>query len=127
MVHFASGSDVIKYSDYGALASIARVIKGTPNLRVAIIGHTDQTGDESTNNELSYNRGLAVIDHLVNNHGVSRGQLVLMWAGQGEALVPSTASYMNRRVEFRVASPEDVEQDPPSLNLDGNGNEDDGY
>ncbi len=127
MVHFASASDVVKYSDYGALASIARVIKGTPNLRIAVIGHTDQTGDESTNNELSYNRALAVIDHLVNNHGVSRGQLVLMWAGQGEALVPSTASYMNRRVEFRVASPEDVEQDPPSFNLDGNGNEDDGY
>jgi outer membrane protein OmpA-like peptidoglycan-associated protein len=122
MVHFGSGSDVIKYSDYGTLASVARVIKGSPDLRIAIIGHTDQTGDESTNNELSYNRALAVIDHLVNNHGIARGRLVLMWKGQGEALVPSTASYMNRRVEFRVASPEDVEQDPPSFDFNSNGN-----
>jgi OOP family OmpA-OmpF porin len=122
MVHFSSASDVIKYSDYGTLASIARVIKGTPDLRIAVIGYTDQTGDEATNNELSYNRALAVISHLVNNHGISRGRLVLMWKGQEEALVPATSSYMNRRVEFRVAGPNDIEQDPPSMDFDGNGN-----
>ncbi len=120
MVHFGSASAVIKYSDYGTLASIARVIKGSPELRIAVIGYTDQTGDEATNNELSYNRALAVIEHLVNNHGVARGRLVLMWKGQDDALVPSTSSYMNRRVEFRVASPEDIEQDPPSMDFDGN-------
>lgn len=124
MVHFASGSDVIKYSDYGSLASIARVIKGSPDLRIVVVGHTDQTGDEATNNELSYNRALAVIEHLVNNHGVSRGRLVLHWGGQGDPLVPATSSYMNRRVEFRVASPDDVEMDPPSFGTDSNG---DGY
>ncbi len=124
MVHFASGSDVIKYSDYGTLASVARVIKGQPDLRIAVIGYTDQTGNETTNNELSYNRALAVIDHLVNNHGVSRGKLVLLWKGQDDALVPATSSYMNRRVEFRVASPDDVEMDPPSFEYNSNG---DGY
>ncbi|MBK7873772.1 MAG: hypothetical protein IPJ74_25500 [Saprospiraceae bacterium] len=45
---------------------------------------------------------------------LGRGRLVIQWKGQQEALVPSASSYMNRRVEFRVAAPEDVEMDPPS-------------
>ncbi|MCB0610069.1 MAG: OmpA family protein [Lewinella sp.] len=114
MIHFGTDSYSIKYSDYGSLASIARMLKGNPNLRLVIIGHTDQTGDEAYNDMLSYQRANAVIEHLVNNHGIGRGRLVLQWKGKQDALVPSSASYMNRRVEFAVASPSDTEMDPPA-------------
>lgn len=114
MIHFGNDAAAIKYSDYGTLAGIARMMKSNPNLRLVITGHTDATGVEESNNALSYQRSQAVVDHLVENHGIGRGRLVIQWKGQQEALVPSASSYMNRRVEFRVAAPEDVEMDPPS-------------
>ncbi|MCO6476116.1 MAG: OmpA family protein [Phaeodactylibacter sp.] len=113
MIHFGTSSNNIKYSDYGTLASIARMLKGNPNIRLVVTGYTDATGEVPSNNVLSYQRAKSVVDHFVNNHGIGRGRLVLQWKGQNELLVPSSSSYMNRRVEFRVAQPEDVEMDPP--------------
>lgn len=114
MIHFGTSSNNVKYSDYGTLASIARMLKGNPNIRLVVAGYTDATGEVPSNNQLSYLRAKAVVDHLVNNHGIGRGRLVLEWKGQNDLLVPSNSSYMNRRVEFRVAQPGDVEMDPPA-------------
>lgn len=114
MLHFGNEVHTIKYSDYGTLAGIAKMMKNNPQMRLVVTGHTDATGPEELNNVLSYDRAKAVVNHLVENHGIGRGRLIIEWKGQQEALVPSGSSYMNRRVEFRVASPEDVEMDPPS-------------
>ncbi|MEZ4988515.1 MAG: OmpA family protein [Saprospiraceae bacterium] len=116
MIHFGIDNYTVKYADYGTLASLARMLKSNPNIRLIVTGFTDQTGAESYNEGLSYQRAKSVIDHLVNQHGIARGRLVLHWKGQSDALVPAAASYMNRRVEFRVAEGSDVEMDPP-LNL----------
>lgn len=114
MIHFGTDSYSIKYSDYGTLASIARMMKGNPGLRLVVTGFTDSTGPENVNNALSFRRASAIVDHMVNNHGIGRGRLVLQWKGPNELLVPQGNSYMNRRVEFRVAQPDDVEMDPPA-------------
>lgn len=114
MIHFPTDVSTVKYSDYGTLASIGRMMKGNPQLRLVVLGHTDQTGNESLNDRLSYQRANAIIEHLVTNYGIGRGRLILQWKGSNEALVPSSSSYMNRRVEFRVATPGDVEMDPPA-------------
>lgn len=114
MIHFASDGATVKYSDYGTLASIGRMLKGNAQLRLVVTGHTDQIGNESLNDRLSYQRANAVIEHLMTNYGIGRGRLVLQWKGKKDALVPSSSSYMNRRVEFRVAAPDDVEMDPPA-------------
>lgn len=114
MIHFGTDSYSIKYSDYGTLASMARMLKGNPNMKLVVIGHTDQTGSEEYNEYLSYQRSKGIVDHLVNNHGIGRGRLILNWKGKTDALVPSSSSYMNRRVEFRVATSQDVEMDPPA-------------
>lgn len=114
MIHFGTDSHAIKYSDYGTLASIGRMMKGNPNIRLVVTGFADATSTEEHNNSLSYKRANAVIEHLVNNQGIGRGRFVLQWKGETELLVPSGSSYMNRRVEFRVAQPDDVEMDPPA-------------
>ncbi|NRB53290.1 MAG: OmpA family protein [Saprospiraceae bacterium] len=118
MIHFGSDQSTVKYSDYGTLASIGRMMKGNPNLRLVVSGYTDQTGPESYNNLLSYQRAKAVIEHLSTNHSIGRGRFVLQYGGKENALVPRSASYMNRRVEFRVATASDVEMDPPSPGSD---------
>lgn len=113
MIHFPTDSYVIKYSDYGTLAGIAKMMKGNKKLKLVVKGYTDETGPENYNQNLSYDRAREVIDHLVNNHGIGRGRLVLTWGGQGDALVPSVSSFVNRRVEFKVATEDDVEMDAP--------------
>lgn len=113
MIHFGTDSDRIKYSDYGTLASIARMMKGNPQMRLVVTGFADASAPESYNDELSYLRAKSVIEHMVNKHGIGRGRFVLQWKGESELLVPSGNSYMNRRVEFRLAQPDDVEMDPP--------------
>jgi OOP family OmpA-OmpF porin len=123
MIHFGTDASTVKYSDYGTLASIARMMKGNPGIRLVITGFADASAPESYNNELSYERAKSVVEHLVNNHGIGRGRLVLQWKGEAELLVPTGSSYMNRRVEFRVAQPNDVEMDPPS----GGSKSSDGY
>ena len=119
MVHFAIDSYTIKYSDYGNLASIARMMKSNPDIRLVIQGFTDATGGEAYNNQLSYLRAKSVIDHLVDTHGIGRGRLVLQWKGSDASLVPETSSLMNRRVEFRTAGAGDFEMDPPAADGDG--------
>ncbi|MEM1214122.1 MAG: OmpA family protein [Bacteroidota bacterium] len=119
MIHFGVDSYRVKFSDYGTLSSVARMLKANPEMRLVITGYTDQTGPESYNEGLSYQRALAVADHLENQHRIGRGRMVLQWKGQDEALVPSAASYMNRRVEFRMATGTDYEMDPPTLGGSG--------
>jgi len=114
MLHFNSSSSQIKYSDYGNLAGVGRMLKANPNIRLVVTGFTDSTGSESVNNQLSYERSKNVIEHLVNSHGIARGRFVLQWKGSADNLVPTNSSYMNRRAEFRIAGPGDVEQDPPA-------------
>ncbi len=119
MIHFGTDSYSIKYSDYGNLASIARTLRSNPSMRLVVTGYADATGAETYNNQLSYSRAKAVIDHLVTVQNIGRGRFVLQWKGSNESLVPSNASYMNRRVELRVAGAGDVEMDPPSGKTDG--------
>ncbi|MCB9283775.1 MAG: OmpA family protein [Lewinellaceae bacterium] len=114
MVHFNIDSYKIRESDYGNLASIANVLKSNPKIRIVVQGFTDKTASDDYNNILSYNRAQAAIDHLVNLNGIDRNRLVLQYGGESNNLVPSSgSSLMNRRVEFRVATKDDVEMPAP--------------
>lgn len=106
MIHFDIDSYKIKNAMYSDLAGIAQVLQANPTIRIMVKGYTDKTASDSYNQLLSYNRAQAAIDHLVNNHNISRNRLVLTYGGENEALVPVQGnSYMNRRVEFKVAEP----------------------
>lgn len=129
MIHFGNDSYRLRHADYGNIANIATVLKNNPNMKVVVRGYTDKTGSESYNQVLSYRRAEAAVNHLVNAHGIPREQLVLQYGGTDDALVPSNSSLINRRAEFRVASPEDQEMAAPSGAGSGNfqGQRDEGY
>ena len=125
MIHFNIDSYQVRTSDYGHLASVANVLKSNPKVSIVIQGFTDKTASDDYNNVLSYNRAQAAIDHLVNLHGIDRGRLILQYGGESNSLVPSNgSSLMNRRVEFRVATAQDVEmpapQGAPAPKVEGN-------
>lgn len=119
MIHFNIDSYKIRYADYGNLSNVASVLEKNPKMKLVVSGYTDQTASDDYNETLSYRRAMATIDHLVNNHGVDRNRLLLQYGGEQENLVPSSgSSLMNRRVEFRLATPDDTEMAPPK-SLDG--------
>ncbi|MEO0734502.1 MAG: OmpA family protein, partial [Bacteroidota bacterium] len=114
MIYFPLGQSRVKYSDYGILSSVARVIQGNPGMKLVIRGYTDRVGNAANNRVLSYRRAEAVINHLVNQHGISRDALILQFRGEENAIVPLDKSYINRRVEFLTAEPGDQEDAAPA-------------
>ncbi len=107
MIHFNLDRYTIRHADYGNLANIAHVMKANPSIRIVVTGYTDRSSTDSYNRMLSYNRAKAAIEHLVNVLGVSRERLILNYGGEDKNLVPTNgANFMNRRVEFKVATDE---------------------
>jgi OmpA-OmpF porin, OOP family len=107
MIHYDLNSAAVKQSEYGNLSAVANVLKSNPGVRVVVTGFTDKSATDGYNQGLSYRRAQNAIDALVKNFGVDRSRLVLNYDGENNTLVPTTAAnFMNRRVEFKVASAE---------------------
>lgn len=71
--------------------------------RFRIAGHTDAVGSEAYNEGLSARRARAVVDYLVERHGIDRGRLAALGLGERELADPKDpASAVNRRVEVRT-------------------------
>ena len=114
MIHFSNDSYTVRAADYGHLKNIADVMTKNPNLRVVVEGFTDKTAGEEYNRVLSYNRARSAKEYLTNRYGISGDRLIIMYEGEDASLVPvSGSSFMNRRVEFRVAAAGDQEMAQP--------------
>ncbi len=117
MIHFDFNKATIKESDFGNLRNIANVLKSNPALKVVVTGYTDRVSSESYNQTLSYKRAEMAVDHLVKKEGVDRSRLVVNYKGEEDVLVNTkSADYMNRRVEFKVATSE-TEMAAPSREM----------
>jgi outer membrane protein OmpA-like peptidoglycan-associated protein len=104
-VRFATASDKLTKADQTLLDTLAKALK-TPDLakdRFAVAGHTDATGDDRINQELSCARALAVKRYL-SGKGVALARLSAYGFGSGRPLeAGQTDSPANRRVEIRKA------------------------
>jgi OmpA-OmpF porin, OOP family len=100
---FDVNSDRIKPQCYGAVKEIANVLNENPNVKVKIVGHTDNDGDDAANLDLSKRRAAAVKNMLMNTFNVNAGRMET--DGKGETQ-PQAANdtpenkAQNRRVEF---------------------------
>jgi len=84
------------------------MLAGDPHLYLVLEGHTDDSGPEAYNLDLSAQRALAVRDVLSNQLGISPERLKVTALGSAEPLQPNstvTSRAHNRRVEIRVAEP----------------------
>ncbi len=84
------------------LASIAAYLKGNPTQQVLIEGHTDSTGTESHNHELSLRRGTAVETFFLRN-GVDPRRIQVRGLGEDHPIASngtSSGRQQNRRVEI---------------------------
>lgn len=85
------------------LLEIGRMLQEHPELRLRIEGHTDSTGDEAANLELSRRRAQAVRDFLLSSHGIEPGRLEAEGFGPARPVDDNTTPegrQNNRRVEL---------------------------
>jgi OOP family OmpA-OmpF porin len=78
--------------------------KENPSLRVEISGHTDNSGSESYNLQLSQKRAQAVYDYLVS-HGVDAARLNPKGYGSHEPIADNDTEegrQKNRRIQFKL-------------------------
>lgn len=104
-VNFAVGSDVIEASSFPLLEQVASVFQTHPEItRVAIDGHTDNTGASAANITLSQKRAMAVVRWLVD-HGVDTRRLEARGFGPRRPIADNKTAEgkaKNRRVEFQI-------------------------
>jgi OOP family OmpA-OmpF porin len=103
-VRFRSGSAELDPRSEPLLEQVAIALQGTPDLRVRVEGHTDNTGPEELNEELSEQRAGRVRDNLVQR-GVSSDRLEIRGEGESRPIAPNrtrAGRAKNRRVELVV-------------------------
>jgi outer membrane protein OmpA-like peptidoglycan-associated protein len=89
------------------LDSFAGSLQGDPNVRVSIVGHTDSTGNDATNNPLSLERAQSVRDYL-SSRGVSSSRIDTAGRGEREPIADNGSEAgraRNRRVEIYLREP----------------------
>jgi outer membrane protein OmpA-like peptidoglycan-associated protein len=83
--------------------NVAR-LKGEPNIRVEVAGHTDSIGSDAYNQKLSERRAQAVVDYLVSK-GVDPKRLKAVGYGKSKPIASNATEAgraENRRVELQV-------------------------
>ena len=106
---FATGSSDLGPGDFTSLTELADYLKTHPERRVALVGHTDAEGSLGGNISLSKRRAASVMDRLVNDFGVSPGQLEAEGIGYLAPIASNqtdSGRTQNRRVEAILVSTE---------------------
>ena len=93
-------------SQYGSsLHRVADALAENPGATAILEGHTDDTGPEGYNQELSSRRAIEVRNALVDQLHVPTSRLTAVGAGAADPAQPNssaTGRAYNRRVEIRL-------------------------
>lgn len=106
-VEFRESSSDIRSSSFAVLDRLVNFSRNCPHAGISITGHSDASGSEAGNLQLSLQRARAVANYL-ERRGVAANRLVVTGAG---SMVPvadnSTARgrELNRRIEFELLEP----------------------
>ena len=109
-IAFALNSATLLPAGQVQVKALAGAMQGErlASYRFQVIGHTDASGGEAHNQQLSEKRAAAVVDTLVKEYGIAAGRLIAEGRGESElkaGLAPESAEH--RRVEIVLAA--DVE------------------
>ncbi|CFX42527.1 putative OmpA/MotB domain protein [Candidatus Filomicrobium marinum] len=103
-IRFRFASARLESGSTGTLDRLVEIVKGCPDFRIEVIGHTDAIGPSDQNLILSKERAQVVINYLTNA-GVDTSRLSATGYGETRPIVPNTSASnraRNRRIEFSV-------------------------
>ena len=93
----------IKPESASTLAEMASLLKAEPNLKVLVVGHTDNVGTFEFNEDLSKRRAKAVVSELAANYGIAAERMLPLGASFMSPVSTNSTEEgraLNRRVEL---------------------------
>ena len=105
---FDSGTSDLGAGPFDALGALAQVLHAQPDLRIALVGHTDNVGSLERNIELSRSRAAMVRQRMIDAYEIAPERMDAQGMGY---LSPRTTNLTeegreaNRRVEAVILSP----------------------
>ena len=104
-IRFDFNQATVKPESAPTLTEMAALLRSQPELKVLVVGHTDNAGTFEFNQDLSQRRAKAVVAELTTNHGIAADRLTPLGAS---FLAPVSTNRteegraLNRRVELVV-------------------------
>ena len=102
-LYFDTDKADLKQESAPSLAEIGKLLKAQPDLKVYIVGHTDNAGGFDYNMSLSQRRAKSVVDQLIQSYGISPDRLKPAGAGMIAPVATNddeAGRGKNRRVEI---------------------------
>ena len=102
-IYFDTGKSELKPESQGTLDEISKLLKADPNLKLYVVGHTDNTGMFDANIKLSMDRAVAVVNALVSQFSVNAIRLRAFGDGPTSPVASNEKEEgraLNRRVEL---------------------------
>jgi len=90
---------------YAVLGEHQWIVASYPDLKFKIEGHTDSTGTDATNNELSLKRSITVRDYLIGQH-IAASAIDAQGLGSAQPVADNETAdgrARNRRVEIVIS------------------------
>jgi outer membrane protein OmpA-like peptidoglycan-associated protein len=104
-ITFGTDQDAVKAGFYQTLNSVALVLKKFKQTTVDVFGHTDSTGSDQHNFDLSQRRALSVANYL-SGQGVDQRRFAVTGFGETRPVASNATAEgraQNRRVEIQLS------------------------
>lgn len=100
---FETNSDIIQPTSLSAVNVIAEYLKANPTVKLKVVGHTDNVGQDAANLDLSARRAKSVVKELVEFHKIDATRFTSEGMGETKPIGDNNTlegRAKNRRVEF---------------------------
>jgi OOP family OmpA-OmpF porin len=104
-LEFATGASDLNDGSYASLQTLAEVLEARPELRIALVGHTDSVGGLDGNIALSQRRAQSVRRRMIDSYGIDGARMEAEGMGYLAPIASNleeTGRDENRRVEVIV-------------------------
>ncbi len=102
-IYFDTGKSNIKPGSEASISEIAKMLQANPNLKVYIVGHTDNAGSFDNNLKLSKDRADSVVKELISKYSINSLRLQPFGVGPTSPVATNQTDdgrAKNRRVEL---------------------------
>ncbi|MBD3184061.1 OmpA family protein [Candidatus Poribacteria bacterium] len=102
-IYFDTDKTEIKPESEPALKEISNLLSQNTDLKIYVVGHTDNTGELEYNMELSLSRAKSVVNYLIDNYNIEIDRLVYHGVGPLSPVASNKTEEgraKNRRVEL---------------------------
>jgi outer membrane protein OmpA-like peptidoglycan-associated protein len=106
-VFFDFGKYKLRKESFLELNRIVKLLTSNPNMKIEVSGHTDNVGETSYNDLLSFNRAKAVTHYLLSKSKIETERIVSVHYGEQNPVADNATAkgrQLNRRVEFKIMS-----------------------